>query len=64
MEDAKRERIDDDLKLAKHLGVIEVVATRGTSVPKPYSSGRVIENRNLELAEKSLKGKAVYHGTT
>ncbi|KAI0122596.1 hypothetical protein F4814DRAFT_214546 [Daldinia grandis] len=66
VDDAKKDRIKDDIKIAKHLGLIEVrvhpcIYLGHTTTPahrKPITSGK------LEVAEKSLKGKAISHGTS
>ncbi|KAI1646949.1 uncharacterized protein F4817DRAFT_120038 [Daldinia loculata] len=65
VDDAKKDRIQDDIKIAKHLGMIQVRVYRciylGDSTP---SLGKPITSDKLELAEKSLKGKAISHGTS
>ncbi|KAI0851670.1 hypothetical protein F5Y00DRAFT_228947, partial [Daldinia vernicosa] len=65
VDDAKKDRVENDIKIAKHLGLIQVevlpciyLGRRGPSFAKPIISGKV------ELAEKSLKGKAISHGTS
>ncbi|KAI1654261.1 hypothetical protein F4813DRAFT_210382 [Daldinia decipiens] len=65
VDDAKKDRIEDDTKIAKHLGMIQVriyrciyLGHRASSFRKPTTSNK------LELAEKSLKGKAISHGTS
>lgn len=63
VDEAQHERVKADMKVANKLGVIEVKVMRGIVgaevVPRPSN----IKNNKFELSEKSLKGKAVSHGT-
>ncbi|KAI1279668.1 hypothetical protein F5Y07DRAFT_357424 [Xylaria sp. FL0933] len=67
IDDAQKERVACDLKVAKTLGTIKVVFTRaieyGTGVYHTSHSNNA-QSGAFELAEKSLKGKAVSHGTS
>ncbi|KAI1427934.1 hypothetical protein F5Y12DRAFT_734314 [Xylaria sp. FL1777] len=66
IDDAQKERVESDLKVAKTLGTIEVRITRaieyGFKNKTHFSTDA--KSGNFELAEKSLKGKAVSHGTS
>lgn len=65
VDDAQKERIESDLKVAKTLGTIEVRFSR--VIEEGIGSVRhadALVPRSFELAEKSLKGKAVSHGTS
>ncbi|OTB08527.1 hypothetical protein M426DRAFT_317152 [Hypoxylon sp. CI-4A] len=69
VDDATKERIEHDMETAKDLGCIEVRVTRtiylGKSSSRPSKHKRnPIENSDLEISEKSLKGKATSHGTS
>ncbi|KAI0799400.1 hypothetical protein GGR55DRAFT_684013 [Xylaria sp. FL0064] len=67
IDDAQKERVACDLKVAKTLGTIEVVLTRAIECGTgPYDIADLNESQpgTFELAEKSLKGKAVSHGTS
>ncbi|XXG96764.1 hypothetical protein Hte_003055 [Hypoxylon texense] len=69
VDDAKEERVKSDIKIAKDLGLIEVKIWRCIRVgPSAYQSSspqpHVERNNKLELAEKSLKGRATSHGTS
>ncbi|KAF2963207.1 hypothetical protein GQX73_g10371 [Xylaria multiplex] len=65
IDDAQKDRVENDLKVAKSLGTIEVKFTRAIEYG-PSTSNRIHNTREgaFELAEKSLKGKAVSHGTS
>ncbi|KAI0532239.1 hypothetical protein GGR58DRAFT_507661 [Xylaria digitata] len=65
IDDARKDRVESDLKVAKSLGTIEVKFTRAIEYG-PGTSRRIHNAREgtFELAEKSLKGKAVSHGTS
>ncbi|KAI2642263.1 hypothetical protein GGS21DRAFT_297180 [Xylaria nigripes] len=64
VDDAPKERVEKDLKIAKGLGTIEVRFSRAVSIGPTTSNGiSDTGKRDLELAEKSLKGKAISHGT-
>ncbi|GAW15783.1 hypothetical protein ANO14919_052030 [Xylariales sp. No.14919] len=64
-DDSQKERVESDLKVAKSLGTIEVRFTRaieyGPSISRHDHSAK---EGTFELTEKSLKGKAVSHGTS
>ncbi|KAI1483800.1 hypothetical protein F4774DRAFT_104262 [Daldinia eschscholtzii] len=67
VDDSKKDRIEDDIKIAKHLGLIEVrifrcipLGSRPAAMMRPTFK----QGDKLELAEKSLKGKAISHGTS
>ncbi|KAI0136861.1 hypothetical protein BJ170DRAFT_589823 [Xylariales sp. AK1849] len=64
VDDAKKERVEKDMEVAKNLGVIEVKVMRGTEHGDEAPMNSKVKNKNLELSEKSLKGKAISHGTT
>ncbi|KAI3323737.1 hypothetical protein HD806DRAFT_72446 [Xylariaceae sp. AK1471] len=65
IDDALKERVESDLKIAKSLGTIEIKFTRAIEYGPTSSRGASdVKSGNFELAEKSLKGKAVSHGTT
>ncbi|KAI0107095.1 hypothetical protein GGR51DRAFT_559780 [Nemania sp. FL0031] len=66
IDDAQKERLEEDIKLAKGLGTIEVKFTRAIQHGDRYrkSPGHESISGALELAEKSLKGKAVSHSTS
>lgn len=67
VDDAPKERIEKDLKTAKGLGTIEVKFTRAIEhgpLPARTRDGSSVNLTSFELAEKSLKGKAVSHGTS
>ncbi|KAK8107866.1 uncharacterized protein PG998_009879 [Apiospora kogelbergensis] len=59
VDEAQHERVKSDMKVAKKLGIIEVKVMRGIVSTRPGN----IRNNKFELSEKSLKGKAVSHGT-
>ncbi|RYO87780.1 hypothetical protein DL766_004622 [Monosporascus sp. MC13-8B] len=63
VDDEGRERVIEDSRIAKKLGLIEVEVYRSTSSSsrKPGASS-VAMPRSYELAEKSLKGKAISRG--
>ncbi|KAI0388743.1 hypothetical protein F5Y17DRAFT_181178 [Xylariaceae sp. FL0594] len=66
IDDAPKERLENDIKMAKGLGTIEVKFSRGLEYGPGFAVNRQDYRVNLagfELAEKSLKGKAVSHGT-
>ncbi|KAI8634043.1 hypothetical protein F5Y19DRAFT_461548 [Xylariaceae sp. FL1651] len=67
VDEAQKERVQDDLKTAKNLGTIEVTFTRAIEhgpSSRPYRDNSDAKSGDFELAEKSLKGKAVSHGTS
>lgn len=63
MEDSDSERIASEKEFASNLGVIEIKVWRcdetGLSNYLPLAK----EIEAIELAEKSLKGRAISHGT-
>ncbi|KAK5631369.1 hypothetical protein RRF57_007083 [Xylaria bambusicola] len=67
VDDPSKERVERDLKVAKKgLGTIEVKFTRAIEYGNSYTPDHASSSNpaRLELAEKSLKGKAVSHGTS
>ncbi|KAI1781403.1 hypothetical protein F4818DRAFT_398916 [Hypoxylon cercidicola] len=67
VDDAKNDRIKSDIKLAEHLGMIQVTISRCivTKHHVPPGHGPSIKSIDKwELAEKSLKGRAMSHGTS
>ncbi|KAK7948137.1 uncharacterized protein PG986_009023 [Apiospora aurea] len=63
VDEAQQERVKADLKIASKLGIIEVKVLRGIVGGEVVSRPGNIKNNKFELSEKSLKGKAVSHGT-
>lgn len=66
VDDAKPGRIKEDAKVVDGLGLIEVKIYRATSrgcSNRPTRS-RAIESKDLEVSEKSLKGRALSHGAS
>ncbi|KAI1126827.1 hypothetical protein F5Y10DRAFT_203054 [Nemania abortiva] len=65
IDDAHKDRVENDIKIAKGLGTIEVKFNRAIEYGPCHSyNSHEIPSGALELAEKSLKGKAVSHGTS
>ncbi|KAI0426528.1 hypothetical protein F5Y09DRAFT_345625 [Xylaria sp. FL1042] len=66
IDDAQKERVECDLKVAKTLGTIEIAFTRAIEHGSTAYTSRPNEGQSgsFELAEKSLKGRAVSHGTS
>ncbi|KAI0401204.1 hypothetical protein F4802DRAFT_440587 [Xylaria palmicola] len=65
IDDARKERVESDLKVAKDLGTIEVQFFREIEYgPSSHTPADNCESATFELAEKSLKGKAISHGTS
>ncbi|GAP91855.1 hypothetical protein SAMD00023353_6800100 [Rosellinia necatrix] len=72
VDDAQKERVENDMKAAKSLGIVEVRFMRaieqGPSVRANHNVAKtpiaLSASGTFELAEKSLKGKAVSHGTS
>ncbi|KAI1144364.1 hypothetical protein F5Y05DRAFT_407760 [Hypoxylon sp. FL0543] len=66
VDDSKKDRVERDVKVAKDLGLIEIEVSRciylGNSPTVHRSPPK--KSRELELAEKSLKGRAMSHGTS
>ncbi|KAI0138517.1 hypothetical protein F4776DRAFT_56427 [Hypoxylon sp. NC0597] len=66
VDDSKKDRVERDTKVAKDLGLIEIQVFRcihlGNTPIRHRPSLR--GTRELELAEKSLKGRAMSHGTS
>ncbi|KAI1337726.1 hypothetical protein F5Y15DRAFT_142580 [Xylariaceae sp. FL0016] len=68
VDDSQKDRVKKDIKTAEKLGTIEVLVTRvirtGTA-PRSKTKGTCHEKSGgIELAEKSLKGKAISHGAS
>ncbi|KAI8962419.1 hypothetical protein F5Y11DRAFT_322987 [Daldinia sp. FL1419] len=65
VDDAKRNRIEEDIETAKDLGLIQVCVYRCLYLGYTTVRAHVpITSNKFELAEKSLKGKAISHGTS
>ncbi|KAI1179570.1 hypothetical protein F4777DRAFT_436034 [Nemania sp. FL0916] len=65
VDDTRKERVETDIKAAKGLGTIEVQFTRAIDRGQTYNDNpHKIRPKAFELAEKSLKGKAISHGTS
>jgi hypothetical protein len=68
VDDANARRVKEDLKRAKHLGLIRVKMYRTVKPPTTAARYRdadeAKEKHDLSIAEKALKGRAVSHGTT
>ncbi|TGJ87076.1 hypothetical protein E0Z10_g1697 [Xylaria hypoxylon] len=65
IDDAQKERVESDLKVAKTLGTIEIKFMRAIEYgPGTSRHNHSAKSGTFELAEKSLKGKAVSHGTS
>lgn len=61
-----KERIEKDQQVAKNLGLIEVKVERGIYVMEDYNhydGYAQLGGSSFELAERSLKGKSISHGT-
>ncbi|KAI1738370.1 hypothetical protein F4680DRAFT_188973 [Xylaria scruposa] len=65
-DDCRKERVAQDCKVARRLGRIRVVVKRCIKLGlKPKTTRRVANHtQKFELAEKSMKGRAISHGTT
>lgn len=68
VDDVNKKRVTEDMKVAQHLGLIRVcvfrVICKGETSQRPPSRHALKTGTDgLSLAEKSLKGKAVSHGT-
>lgn len=62
VDDSKHERVKEDIKAAKGLGLIEIKVSRAIFKGYiPSRKGRSTKPSKLEFAEKSLKGKAISH---
>ncbi|KAI0193577.1 hypothetical protein EV127DRAFT_246332 [Xylaria flabelliformis] len=65
VDDTQKERVERDLKVAKDLGIIEVKFYRKILCgPSTYSGASHAKSGALELAEKSIKGGGISHGTS
>ncbi|KAI1269867.1 hypothetical protein F5Y18DRAFT_112080 [Xylariaceae sp. FL1019] len=67
VDDGRKERVEKDMRVAQKLGIIEVKFERAISQGASHGGGRYSKDRNaagFELTEKSLKGKAISHGTS
>ncbi|KAI1808702.1 hypothetical protein F4811DRAFT_569488 [Daldinia bambusicola] len=66
VDDSNKNRVENDVKRARHLGLIQAEIFRcivlGTYRSSECSAFK--QSDKLELAEKSLKGKAISHGTS
>ncbi|KAI1505430.1 hypothetical protein F5X99DRAFT_244249 [Biscogniauxia marginata] len=70
VDDSKRDRVQSDKKVAAKLGVIEVRLRRIRNSgnyrrlsPQDFPAISTQSDRKYEIAEKSMKGKAISHGT-
>ncbi|KAI0006711.1 hypothetical protein F4779DRAFT_552811 [Xylariaceae sp. FL0662B] len=63
VDDTTKERISRDSKIAKTLGVVEVRVCRCMLNGPSNHRREPVHSKSFELAEKSLKGRAVSHGT-
>ncbi|XDG01518.1 hypothetical protein ABKA04_001133 [Annulohypoxylon sp. FPYF3050] len=67
VDDVSKDRIKNDMKIAKNLGTIVVKVYRcfnqGVCIPK-HDRHKVAQAAGYELSEKTLKGKAISHGTS
>ncbi|OLN92285.1 hypothetical protein CCHL11_01572 [Colletotrichum chlorophyti] len=65
VDDATKEQVDNDVKSAQSMGLIEVFIHPIVVGAPSYGQSHIIEkNSHFELAEKALKGRAVSHGTS
>ncbi|KAI8955992.1 hypothetical protein F4801DRAFT_184941 [Xylaria longipes] len=66
VDDTQKERVERDLKVAKNLGTIEVRFTRKIEHGSISYHGGTSDAKSgaFELAEKSIKGEGVSHGTS
>ncbi|RYP44182.1 hypothetical protein DL768_009330 [Monosporascus sp. mg162] len=66
VDDTGPERVMEDSRVAKKLGLIEVEVHRSThsGSREPGASSSVATPQSYVLAEKSLKGKAISHGVS
>ncbi|KAI0834851.1 hypothetical protein F5Y06DRAFT_278071 [Hypoxylon sp. FL0890] len=66
VDDSKKDRVERDVKVAKNLGLIEIRVSRCIYLGNVAGIHRpsLIKTKELELAEKSLKGRAMSHGTS
>ncbi|KAI1413596.1 hypothetical protein F5Y13DRAFT_160674 [Hypoxylon sp. FL1857] len=64
VDDSKKDRVEHDIKVAKDLGLIEIRVSRSIYLGRvpTYQRPSPRETKELELAEKSLKGRAMSHG--
>ncbi|KAK8857331.1 hypothetical protein PGQ11_013243 [Apiospora arundinis] len=63
VEDDQRDRVQRDKERAKNLGVIEVRVVRIIlRAVSEFQRGAMDRNKDLNLSEKALKGKAISHG--
>ncbi|CAJ2505901.1 Uu.00g000310.m01.CDS01 [Anthostomella pinea] len=64
VDDSSKERVKDDMKIAKHLGVIEVEVSRVIHLGRRARGSQHSFTRKdkIEVTEKALKGKAISHG--
>ncbi|KAI0202978.1 hypothetical protein F4808DRAFT_418707 [Astrocystis sublimbata] len=67
VDDAQKERVERDMKVAKDLGTIKIHVKRKIEAGNYYGptfDNTVVNPASFELAEKALKGRAVSHGTS
>lgn len=64
VEESLKERVERDKALAENLGKIEVRFERGYAGGRTKAWHNVVKDTGMVLAEKSLKGKGISHGTT
>ncbi|KAF9772800.1 hypothetical protein IL306_009440 [Fusarium sp. DS 682] len=59
------ERLSNDMKRVENLGTIRLLLQTGRfEGMKPWEPSRRYDGREVELAEKALKGKAISHSTS
>ncbi len=65
VEDSDKDRVERDLQVVKNLAIITVEIRRRIEIGSCFSwvNSALEESGSLELAEKSLKGKEISHGT-
>ncbi|KAG5952201.1 hypothetical protein E4U53_001417 [Claviceps sorghi] len=65
VEDSSRTTLERDAKIVAHLGIIELEIRTCTRIgSKPYIIRQTCQDRAFTIAEKSLKGRELSHGTT
>ena len=64
VDDAAKARVERDAQIAKDLGLIQVRLRFGTEYGRSNVPAVVqVKEKTLDLAEKSLKGKSISHGS-
>jgi hypothetical protein len=64
VDDATKSRVEKDIARVKDLGTIKVVVGLAEYLgTRPQTAGTRQQNESFEVSEKSLKGRAVSHGT-